>query len=269
MNSRRFYQITHIVLTALTLFLPTKSLAYKYIEPKEFVSRQSTQILKTLGADKHLITLNTRVCHQMTHIIQSYMVQGMATGTLTKDEWEKKYMKPDVLYIYRLGQALEERARYEKKEDQFHVKQMAEMFLGYGKHFERLKKYGLHIQDKLISSECDEHILLLSRQTSIQEFYISILTDMIPYVVFTNYLLQSIELSDKNPWIEYAKKYGDLNNKYAKEKLGPLIQVANRILANHEVSNHKAEKLFVEGFNFEEWFIHNAFSSGFQIVSPQ
>lgn len=268
--TRRFYHTTKIALASFALLLPpAKATAYKYIEPKKFATEQSAQILKTLGANDSLLEVNARVSDQMTHIIKSRMVQGMANGTLTKDEWEEKYMRPDVLYIYRLGQALAERAKNEKKEDQSHVMEMAEMFLGYGKHFERLKKYGLQANDKLVSPECDEHIALLSQKTSIHEFYISILTDMIPYVIFANYLLNSIEPADNNPWIEYAKKYGDLNNKYAREKLSKIIQVANGILANNEVTSDKAEKLFAEGFSFEEWFIRHAFSKGFQIVPTQ
>jgi thiaminase len=263
----RFYHTTKIILiSSLFLITPSNAIAYKYIEPKKFAIEQSAQILKTLGANDSLLKINARVSDQMTQIIKSQMVQGMVKGTLTKEEWEKKYMRPDVLYIYRLGKALAERAKREKKEDQPYIVEMAEMFLGYGKHFERLKKYGLLPNDKLMSRECDKHIALLSQKTSIHEFYISILTDMVPYVVFANYLLNSIEPSDNNPWIEYAKKYGDLNNKYAREKLSKMIQVANKILANHEIDSDKAERLFVEGFSFEEWFIRYAFSKGFQIV---
>lgn len=267
---RRFYRTTTVALASSAfLFSSATGMAYKCIEPKKFAVEQSEQILKALGANEPLLKLNARVSHHMTHIIQSSMVQGMATGTLSREEWEKKYMRPDALYIYRLGQALAERAQKEKEEDRFHIMGMAEMFLGYGKHFERLKKYGLQADDKLVSPECDNHIALLSQKTSIQEFYVSILTDMIPYVVFANYLMNSIEPSDNHPWIEYANKYGDLNNKYAKEKLGKMIQIANGILARDEIDHERAGKLFDEGFSFEEWFIRNAFSKGFQIVSTK
>ncbi len=266
----RFYHTTKIALVSFACLLPsTKVTAYQYIEPKKFATEQSPQILKTLGANDALLKINAKVSDQMTHIISSQMVQGMATGTLTKNEWEKKYMRPDVLYIYRLGQTLAARAKRETKDDQSYVMEMADMFLGYGKHFERLKKYGLQANDRLVSPECDEHIALLSQKTSIHEFYVSILTDMIPYVVFANYLLRSIEPSDHHPWIEYARKYGDLNNKYAKEKLGKIIQVANEILVKQKVSQDKAEQLFVEGFSFEEWFIRHAFSEGFKIVPAE
>jgi len=118
----------------------------------------------------------------------------------------------------------------ETEKDRMHMMELAEMFLGYGKHFERLKKYGLSSADTLMSRECDEHIAFLSKETSINEFYVAILTDMIPYVVFSNYLLQSIGSSDNNPWEEYAIKYGDLNNHYAKDKLGKTIKIVNEIL---------------------------------------
>lgn len=267
---KRFFHATSITLASSAFLLsPAKAMAYKYLEPKQFATEQSSKILKTLGANDSLLKINARVSDQMTHIINSQMVQGMAKGSLSKDEWEKNYMRPDVLYIYRLGQSLVERAKKEKKEDRPYVMEMAEMFLGYGKHFERLKKYGLQENDKLVSPECDKHIAFLSQKTSIKEFYVSILTDMVPYVVFANYLLNSIESSDNNHWLEYAKKYGDLNNKYAKEKLGKIIQVANGILANKEIDDDKAEKLFVRGFSFEEWFIRHAFSTGFQILPKE
>lgn len=241
-------------------------MAYKYVNPKDFSKEQSPQILKKLGANDSLLKINRLASDKMTNILESHMVQAMAKGTLTKDDWEKKYMRADALYIYKLGQELAERAKKETEKDRSNVMEFANMFLGYGKHFEKLKKYGLSANDKLDCQECDEHINILSRKTSIKEFYISILTDMIPYVVFANYLLNSIEPSDNNPWIEYANKYGDLNNKYAKEKLGKTIQIANEILANKEIEQGTAEKLFLEGFTFEEWFIKNAFSQGFRII---
>lgn len=263
---RRFYRTTSIALASSAfLFSPAGARAYQHIDPSHFVKEQSPKILSNLGANASMLKLNAQVNDQMTRLIQSHMVQGMAKGTLKKEEWETKYMKPDVLYIYQLGQSLRERAKKENEEDCERVMEMADMFLGYGKHFQRLKKYGLSSDDKLVSPRCDEHIALLSQKTSPQEFYVSILTDMIPYVVFANYLLHSIEPSDQNPWMEYARKYGDLNNKYAREKLGKMIQVANQILAKGELANERAEELFVEGFSFEEWFVQHAFKQGFHI----
>lgn len=264
---RRFCNTTRVAFaSSICLMSPTKGLAYKHIDPNQFASVQTTHILRTLGASDRLININRFATDRMTNILTSQMVQGMAKGTLTKEEWNIKYMRADALYIYKLGQALAKRSNNENEEDREKVKEFADMFLGYGKHFEKLKKYGLSPNDTLVSAECDDHINLLSTGTTIDEFYIAILTDMIPYVVFANYLLQSIDPSDNNPWAEYAQKYGDLNNKYAKAKLGKTIQIANRILEKNRVPNSTAEKLFISGFTFEEWFIRNAFSKGFTIT---
>lgn len=264
---RLFGHTSRFVLASTACLLPTsQAIAYKYINPKEFASVRSEQILEKLGANDSLLKINRLVSDKMANILGSHMVQGMATGTLSKENWEEKYMRPDVLYIYKLGQELSARAKKETGKDQSNVMEFADMFLGYGKHFDKLKKYGLSATDKLDCQQCDKHITHLSKETSIKEFYISILTDMIPYVVFANYLLNSIDASDNNPWIEYGKKYGDLNNKYAKEKLGKTIQIANEILANQEVEKDTAEELFHEGFTFEAWFIDNAFAKGFNII---
>lgn len=245
--------------------LPTQTMAYKYIDPKVFVVEQAPKILRNLGASDSLLKINRVASQKMTEIIESQMVQRMAQGTLSKEEWDRKYMRADALYIYNLGLALAQRAKQEQEKDGQNVQEFAEMFLGYGKHFERLKKYGLSAKDRLLSSECDSHIDLLAKESSIQEFYFAILTDMIPYVVFANYLLHSIDPQGDNPWKEYAQKYGDLNNKYAKEKLGKTITIANEILMHRKIDLETAEKLFRHGFSFEEWFIRNAFSDGFTI----
>ncbi len=226
---------------------------------------QSPKILQSLGASDSLLKVNMVASEKMTAIIESQMVQRMAKGTLSKEEWDRKYMRADALYIYNLGRALATRALNEEEQDSLNLREFAEMFLGYGEHFERLKKYGLSSKDTLVSPECDKHIGLLSKTTSIDEFYFAILTDMIPYVVFANYLLRSIGPVDDNPWREYAIKYGDLNNKYAKEKLGKTIQIANDILRSRKIDVNTAEKLFQDGFAFEEWFIRNSFSEGFNI----
>lgn len=226
---------------------------------------QSDKILQTLGANDALLQLNRTASDKMVRIITSDMVQGMAKGTLNKEDWDTKYMKADVLYIYNLGQALTKRAENESEKDRSTMVELATMFLGYGKHFERLKKYGLSHNDILMSHECNEHIKFLSKEVSIKEFYVAILTDMVPYVVFANHLLHTIDPLSKNPWIEYAKKYGDLNSKYAKGRLAKIIEIANPILENNEVDSGTAEKLFEKGFAFEEWFIRNAFSTGFTI----
>ena len=266
------FKLSHVLSNVKIAFfssvclLPTANLgAYKYIDPKEFSEKQFPKILQELGANESLVKVNRTATKKMSEIISSDMVQGMAKGILTKEEWDKKYMRADALYIYNLGKVLALRAKNENEGDKSNITELADMFLGYGKHFDRLKKYELSADDILISQECDKHIALLSTGTSIKEFYVSVLTDMIPYVVFANYLLNSIDPSDNNPWAEYAQKYGDLNNKYAKEKLGKTIKIANEILRKNEVSNDTAEKLFMEGFTFEEWFIRNAFSHGFEI----
>jgi thiaminase len=253
-----------IALVSTISILPTQAIAYTYINPRVFV-KQSPEILRNLGASDSLLKINRVASEKMTEILESQMVQGMAKGTLSKEEWDRKYMRADALYIYNLGRALAIRAANENEQDSVHVRDFAEMFLGYGKHFERLKKYGLSAQDRLVSPECDQHIDFLSKRTSINEFYLAILTDMIPYVIFSNYLLHSIDPNDNNPWEEYAKKYGDLKNKYAKEKLGKTIQKANEILMHRKVDANTAQKIFLNGFGFEAWFIRNAFSNGFTI----
>lgn len=250
-----------------SLLIPGAVGAHKHISPHQFVYEQCPKILTELGANQSLIKINHVVDDKMTKILESTMVQGMAKGTLSKDEWNQKYMKPDVLYIYNLGQSLATRVTKEEDRHKPVVKEIADMFLGYQKHFEKLKKYGLSPEDALISPECDEHISFLAKDTSINEFYVAILTDMIPYVVFSNYLLKSIEPADNNPWIEYAEKYGNLENKYAKDRLAKIIQIANRLLENKEVSEKVAQRLFVKGFTFEEWFIRHCFTEGFTIAA--
>ena len=219
---------------------PTRAGTYRYIDPKAFAIEDSSKILQTLGANQSLLKINRVVSDKMVTIIDSQMVQGMAKGTLTREEWDKKYMKADALYIYQLGCSLAERAAKETEKDRTHMMELAEMFLGYGKHFERLKKYGLSSADMLMSRECDEHIAFLSKETSINEFYVAILE-------------------------EYARKYGDLNNHYAKDKLGKTIKIVNEILVKRKIDNNTAESIFQNGFTFEDWFIRNAFSDGFNI----
>ena len=266
--SNRLISGAKIALFSTFSLLPTtQTIAYKCIDPKKFTLEQSPKILQNLGASETLLKINQVASKKMTEIIESQMVQKMAKGTLTKEEWDSRYMQPDVLYINNLGRALAERSVKEDEKDRLMMMELAEMFLGYGKHFERLKKYGLSAKDTLMSPECDKHIDLLSKNTSTNEFYFAILTDMIPYVIFANYLLHSIGSLDDNLWREYAIKYGDLNNKYAKEKLGKTIQIANEILMSGGIDIDTAEKLFQEGFAFEEWFIRNAFSKGFKIKS--
>lgn len=259
------YRLSQVVPIApmISSLSPMQGVMYKYIDPKTFSVKQAPEILRNLGANNSLLKINQVASKKMTEIIESQMIQRMIKGTLSKEEWDRKYMKADALYIHNLGCALAKRAMHEKEEDSLHVREFAEMFLGYGKHFERLKKYGLSAQDKLISLECDHHIDFLTK-TPINQFYFAILTDMIPYVIFANYLLHSIDAVD-NPWNEYAQKYGNLNNKYAKEKLGKTILIANKILMNGKIDVATGEKLFLKGFSFEEWFIRNAFTDGFTI----
>jgi thiaminase len=262
----RFRSKTKIAAASTVCLWPlAQNAAYQYIDPQKFAIEESAKILRHLGANDSLIKVNRVVSDIMAAILESDMVQGMAKGTLTREEWDKKYMRADALYIYQLGCSLAERANIESENDNGLMRELAEMFLGYGRHFERLKKYGLSADDTLICPECDEHISYLTKKTSIDEFYLAILTDMIPYVVFSNYLLHSIGSSDNNSWQEYANKYGDLNNQYAKDKLGKTIQIANNILASRKIDSQTTEKIFQNGFAFEEWFIRNAFSEGFNI----
>ena len=131
-----------IALVSTISILPTQAIAYTYINPRVFV-KQSPEILRNLGASDSLLKINRVASEKMTEILESQMVQGMAKGTLSKEEWDRKYMRADALYIYNLGRALAIRAANENEQDSVHVRDFAEMFLGYGKHFERLKKYGL------------------------------------------------------------------------------------------------------------------------------
>lgn len=265
---RSMFSTARIAMVSTLCCLPSKSaMAYTYIDPRAFAKEQSAQILRDLGASETLVKVNEVVSEKMAALIDSDMVQGMAKGTLSKEVWDEKYMQPDALYIYNLGKALAIRAKSENDSHKANVNEFADMFLGYGKHFERLKKYGLSTTDILVSPECDQHIDLLAKHTSIDKFYVAILTDMIPYVVFANYLLHSIGEADNNQWLEYAKKYGDLNNKYAKERLGKIIQVASRLLSDEKITFKEASNLFEEGFAFEEWFIRNAFTKGFTITA--
>lgn len=252
--------------SSMCLLPSTQAFAYKHIDPKAFVHTEMPQILRRLGASSTLLKVNEVATQHMIDIIASEMVQRMAKGTLSKEEWDKKYMKADARYISDLGFALSKRVKNEAEAERAHLSDLADMFSGYGKHFERLKKYGLSPQDVLVSPECDQHIELLSKKTTLDECYVGLLTDMIPYVVFAKYLRDSIDENDDNDWKEYAEKYGNLDNKYAKEKLGKTIQIANEILLRQKVDIHTAENLFGEGFSFEEWFIRKAFSQeGFTI----
>ncbi len=124
----RFYRVTRIALASFAALLPPKgALTYEVMEPKKFATEQSKQILKTLGANDFLLDLYGGVSTHMREILLSTMVQGMLNNTLTREEWEKKYMRPDALYIYRLGQTLAERAVSEKEEDRPYVTEMADM----------------------------------------------------------------------------------------------------------------------------------------------
>lgn len=253
--------VTLLTSTFSTL-APVKVAGYSAIDPEQFSYEQAGEILKTLGACEQLQKTYKVVRPIMANILASSMVQGMAKGTLTVEEWELKYMKADALYIYRLGSELTKRVENEADEDKALMGELAEMFLGYGKHIERLKKYGLTPSHQLMSPECDSHIDYLTKRSGRNEFYIAILTDMIPYVVFANYLLNSMEQRVKNPWLFYAVKYGDLDNRYAKERLGKTIIEVNKIFQNNEISQEKSEEIFKIGFSFEEWFIRHAFSEG-------
>ena len=171
--------------------------------------QQPARILRQLGANDALIKVNRVASHKLADIMESPMVQGMAKGTLTREEWDRKYIEGGCIIHIQIRARASQKIKKRDRRRWRKCHGIADMFLGYGKHFERLKKYGLfrgrHISQSGV--RCP-YSFVDWQQTSIKEFYISILTDMIPYVVFANYLLDSIEPSDNNPWLEYARKYG-------------------------------------------------------------
>jgi thiaminase len=225
---------------------------------KDFVNIEIVKLFKQAGANDKIIALWRSQSKNIEKILSSKMVQGMKKNTLTRQQFDEVYMKPDVIYIYNLGVALKKRALKEDKiNDRNNIMMLAEMYLGYQTKYHRFKKYGLNIKDRLDDKICMKHIELLAEKTTIEEYYISILTDMMPYVCFANYLYNIID-TDDNIWMAYAKKYGTLESEYVAEKLSKSFAIVNNILDVEAISLERAEKLFKEGMYFERYFIDKA-----------
>lgn len=151
-----------------------------------------------------------------------------------------------------------QRATTEKNpQDGKNIMMLANMFLGYQNKHHRFDKYNLNITDKLNNPECDLHIHRLAKETNINEYYIAILTDMMPYVCFANYLYHNIK-DQNNIWNEYAKKYGASDSSYVQDKLANSFRLANHVLDKKLISPEKAKSLFREGMKFESYFIEEA-----------
>ena len=223
-----------------------------------FINTEAVELFRKVGADDTIISLWKEQSKNLEKILSSKMVQGMRKNTLTRQQFDELYMKPDVIYIYNLGVELKKRAMLEKNiNDKNNIMMLAEMYLGYQTKYHRFKKYGLNIKDKLVDEVCIKHIDLLSKKTNINEYYIAILTDMMPYVCFANYLYNIID-TDDNIWMAYAKKYGTLESEYVSEKLAQSFAIVNKIFDSNLVSHEKASKLFKEGMYFERYFIEEA-----------
>lgn len=228
---------------------------------ENFVKQDCVVLFKEVGAGDKIINLWKNQAKNMTKILSSNMVQGMKNNTLTREKFDELYMKPDVIYIYNLGLALEKRAVKEPNEsDRENIMLVANMFLGYQNKHNRFEKYGLNLNDKLDDKICDNHIDLLANKTNIHEYYVAVLTDMMPYVCFANYLYRSID-TDDNIWMDYAKKYGTKDSEYASQKLAKSLKLANYVVDNSLISDKRAKELFEEGIGFEAYFIEEAMKS--------
>ena len=225
---------------------------------ENFIQNDAVSLFKEAGAGEKVILLWLSQAENMKHIMSSTMVQGMKAGTLTQKQFDDLYMKPDVLYIYNLGVALEKRANLEtNNDDKQNIKMIAEMFMSYENEFHYFKKNGLKYSDKLDDDVCKKHADLFANKLTTSEYYVAILTDMMPYVCFSNYLYKNISLND-NIWFEYAEKYGTKNCDYVANKLSKSFKIANKVLDEGLVSIDKAKELFEDGFNFERYFIEKA-----------
>jgi thiaminase len=222
----------------------------------DFIKKDCSTLFKKVGASDKIIYLWNGQASNMKKILSSKMVQGMKNNTLTRKQFDDLYMKPDVIYIYNLGLALEKRANQtQNAKDKENIMMLANMFLGYQNKHHRFEKYNLNLDDKLEDKICNQHIDLLANKTNIDEYYISILTDMMPYVCFANYLYNTID-TDDNIWMAYAKKYGTYDSEYVSSKLAKSIELANTSV--DKIPDIKAQELFQEGMNFESYFIEEA-----------
>jgi|GEM_PF-4841786 len=222
-----------------------------------FIRHDSVQLFKALGAGGRLTDLWVRHSDITHKILSSEMVQGMRDNSLTREKFDNLYMKPDVLYIYNLGVALKERSAKLEKRTKSNISMIADMFMGYETEHNRFAKYNLKFTDILNDQRCIEHTNFLSKNTSIHEYYVAILTDMMPYVAFANYLFNSID-TDDNIWMAYAKKYGSIDGQYASQKLRKSIELANHVLNRNMISDERAAELFYKGLDFERYFIEEA-----------
>ena len=226
---------------------------------EKFIKNDAISLFKEVGAGEKIISLWLSQIENMGQIMSSKMVQGMKNGTLTQEQFDDLYMKPDVLYIYNLGVALKKRAELETNgESKQNITMIAEMFMSYEDEFHFLQKNGLNQSDKLDDDVCKKHSDLFANVLTVSEYYVAILTDMMPYVCFSNFLYKNISSNGDNIWFEYAKKYGTKDCDYVKNKLSKSFQIANKVLDEGLVSIKKAKELFEDGFSFERYFIEKA-----------
>ena len=223
-----------------------------------FVEKDSVEFFKKIGANDKIISLWLEQKDNISQILQSTMVQGMKNGSLVKQDFDNLYMKPDVIYIYNLGVLLKRRAEMENNvDDKNNLSMIADMFMSYENEQHCFEKYNLDKNDILDDEVCKTHTDLFANKLSINEYYVAILTDMMPYVCFSYYLNKNIMSSD-NIWKEYAQKYGTENCDYVSNKLSKSIQIANKVLDDGLVSHERAGQLFADGIEFEKYFIIEA-----------
>lgn len=227
---------------------------------ENFVKQDCVVLFKEVGAGDKIMDLWKNQAKNMEKILASKMVQGMKNNTLTREKFDELYMKPDVIYIYNLGLALEKRAAKEPNEsDRENIMMFVNTLLGFQSKF---AQYQLSITDQLKDEKCTKHIDFVANKTTLNELYISIITDMMPYVCFANYLHNTIT-SDDNIWMKYAKNFVEKNGTYpsVSPKLTKYFKIANDVMDKKLISNAKAEELFAEGIGFEAYFIEEAMKS--------
>ena len=228
---------------------------------EKFITKDCAALFKEAGAGDKIIDAWNSQSKNMTKILSSEMVQGMKNGTLTRKKFDELYMRPDVFYLYKLGLAIEERAAREPSEDdKKNIMMFATTLLGFK---EKLPKYNLNAESILMDQKCNHHIHFVTHKTTINELYISIITDMMPYVCFADYLHHTME-GEKNEWRGYVKNFVEKNGTYPSfsPKLTTYFKIVNNILDKGVVSSEDSKKLFAEGVGFEAYFIEEAMKGG-------
>jgi thiaminase len=253
-----FINFIKLVLIAIIAVVPMNLFANNIEHEKLFATENYSSLFQSLEANDAIIKLWRSQFKYMKSILSSKMVQGMKKSTLTQKDFDELYMKPDVIYIYRLGVETQKRAeKMENLEYKLLVNELADMFLGYQTKHNRFEKYNLNLTDILDDKIVNHHLDLISNKLTDGELIITLLTDMMPYVCFANYLYHNI-VDQNNIWFNYAKKYGTFDSEYAQNKLKKTIKIANQIIDSNVVDIIRASELFEEGMYFEEYFIKNA-----------